>query len=47
MALEVPAESVSQTIHELAESGIVTIQGNALRLQSEDKLTAVADEIGG
>jgi CRP-like cAMP-binding protein len=47
MALEVPAEAVSETIQQLAQAGIVSISGNALRLQNEDKLTAIADEIGG
>jgi CRP-like cAMP-binding protein len=47
LSLQVPAESVSETIRQLERNGIVTIQGNALRLQNRDKLTAVADEMRG
>lgn len=47
LALEVPAEAVSRTIEGLQSHGIVTIQGNALRLRNKDKLSALAEEIGG
>lgn len=47
LALEVPSEAVSRTVDQLAARGVVTIQGNALRLRNADKLSELADEIGG
>lgn len=46
MEVEAPGEKVREKIKELAEKGIVSISGNALRLKSKEKLSAIAEEAG-
>jgi CRP-like cAMP-binding protein len=47
LSLEVPAEAVARGIEQLSEHGIVTVQGNAIRLKNKTKLSELAEEIGG
>ncbi len=43
--LEIPMTSVKEAISALAESGAVTIDGNAIRLKSKSLLVQMADEV--
>ncbi|TVR59710.1 MAG: Crp/Fnr family transcriptional regulator [Spirochaetaceae bacterium] len=44
--LEVPAASVQNSLKEFAESGIVLVNANAIRLKDRQKLNALADRAG-
>ncbi len=46
MELEVPGDKIRETIHQLAEKGIVSVSGNALRLTSKERLSAIAEQAG-
>ena len=45
--LGVPAATVSAAINELADSGVVHLQGNALRVKSRDSIAAFVQQLGG
>jgi CRP/FNR family transcriptional regulator, cyclic AMP receptor protein len=45
MELEVPGEKVREKILGLAEKKVVSISGNALRLTSKEKLSAIAEKV--